>query len=99
MFNSVRARLTLWYTGVLAFVLISFALAGYFFLSYTLNRRTDDALAEVANAFAAMLANDEADSHQGESNGSNAARGEDAKSSPEEAVKEAVSQNQFRDYQ
>jgi two-component system OmpR family sensor kinase len=95
MFSSVRARLTLWYTGVLALVLISFALAGYFFLSYTLNRRTDDALAEVANAFAATLTNEEADTHQGETS---AAGGEDAKSSPDEVVKEAVSQNQFRDY-
>src|ERR1700704_2385945 len=98
MFSSVRARLTLWYPGVLALVLISFALAGYFFLSFTLNRRTDDALGEVANAFAATLANDEADGHAGEANAANA-RGEDAKSSPDEAVKEAVSQNQFRDYQ
>ena len=96
MFSSVRARLTLWYTAVLALALISFALAGYFFLSYTLNRRTDDALAEVANAFAATLANDEADSHQGEA--SRAAIGEE-RNSPDEAVKEAVSQNQFRDYQ
>ena len=96
MFSSVRARLTLWYTGVLALVLILFSLAGYFFLSYTLNRRTDDALAEIANAFAATLANEEAESHQGEAN---AARGEDTKTSPEEAVKEAVSQDQFRDYQ
>src|SRR5258706_5445483 len=97
MFSSVRARLTLWYTGVLALVLISFALAGYFFLSYTLNRRTDDALGEVANAFAATLANEEADSHQGEANVIGGARGED-RNSPDEAVKEAVSQNQFRDY-
>ena len=98
MFSSVRARLTLWYTGVLALVLISFALAGYFFLSYTLNRRTDDALGEMANAFAATLANDEADSHRGEDGAADAARGEEAKSSPDEVVKEAVSQNQFRDY-
>jgi heavy metal sensor kinase len=95
MFSSVRARLTLWYTGMLALALVAFALAGYFFLSYTLNRRTDDALGEMANAFAATLANEEADSHQGEAN---AARTEDAKSTPDEAVKEAVSQNQFRDY-
>jgi heavy metal sensor kinase len=99
MFSSVRARLTLWYTGVLALVLISFALAGYFFLSLTLNRRTDDALGEVANAFAATLANDESDNHQGEANPANTAWGEDAQSSPDEAVKEALSQNQFRDYQ
>jgi len=101
MFSSVRARLTLWYTGVLALVLISFALADYFFLSYTLNRRTDDALAEMANAFAGNLANEEADSHQGEAmtaNPADASQREDAKTSPDEAVKEAVSQNQFRDY-
>jgi two-component system OmpR family sensor kinase len=97
MFSSVRARLTLWYTGVLALVLIAFALAGYLFLSYTLNRRTDDALGEMANAFAATLADDERDSHaRGEAN---AARGEDGSSSPAEAVIEAISQYQFRDYQ
>jgi two-component system OmpR family sensor kinase len=99
MFSSVRARLTLCYTGVLALVLISFALAGYFFLSYTLNRRTDDALAEMSNAFAATLASEETDSHQGEANSANTARGEDAKGRPDEVVKEAVSQNQFSDYQ
>jgi heavy metal sensor kinase len=95
MFSSVRARLTLWYTGILAIALVAFALAGYFFLSYTLNRRTDDALGEMASAFAATLANEEADSHQGEAK---ATRGEDVKSTPDEAVKEAVSQNQLRDY-
>jgi hypothetical protein len=73
MFSSVRARLTLWYTGVLALFRTSFALAGYFFLSFTLNRRTDDALGEMANAFASTLADDERDSHvPGEAN---AARG------------------------
>ncbi|MDT4951947.1 MAG: two-component system, OmpR family, sensor kinase [Acidobacteriota bacterium] len=97
MFSSVRARLTLWYTGVLALVLITFALAGYFFLSRTLNRRTDDALGEVADAFAATLVDDERDSQgRGEAN---ATRGEDGSSSPDEAVIEAISQNQFRDYQ
>ncbi|MDT4896930.1 MAG: two-component system, OmpR family, sensor kinase [Acidobacteriota bacterium] len=96
MFSTVRARLTLWYTGVLALVLITFALAGYFFLSFTLNRRTDDALGEMADAFAATLADDERDSHAGEDN---AAHGEDGSSSSGDAVRETVSQNQFRDYQ
>jgi heavy metal sensor kinase len=94
MFSSVRARLTLWYTGVLALVLIAFALAGYFFLSFTLNRRTDDALGEMADAFAATLADDGRDSHVGEDD----ARGEDGSRSSDEAVIEAVSQNQLRDY-
>jgi heavy metal sensor kinase len=96
MFSSVRARLTLWYTGMLALALVAFALAGYFFLSFTLNQRTDDALGEMADAFAAMLADDDGDSHRGEAD---AARGEDGHNSPDEAVIEAVSQNQFRDYQ
>ncbi|HEV7843852.1 MAG TPA: histidine kinase dimerization/phospho-acceptor domain-containing protein, partial [Pyrinomonadaceae bacterium] len=96
MFSSVRARLTLWYTGVLALVLITFALAGYFFLSSTLNRRTDDALGEMADAFAAILADEARDSHGGEAD---AARGEDGNRSPDEAIREAVNQNQFRDYQ
>ena len=99
MFSSVRARLTLWYTGVLALVLISFALAGYFFLSFTLNRRTDDALADMANAFASTLANEEADTHGGEVDAASAGRGEDGPNRPDEAVIEAISQNQFRDYQ
>ena len=32
MFETVRARLTWWYTGVLALVLLVFACAAYFFL-------------------------------------------------------------------
>jgi heavy metal sensor kinase len=99
MFSSVRARLTLWYTGMLALALVAFALAGYFFLSFTLNRSTDDALADMANAFAASLADEARDSHQGEANVANAARGEAGSNSTDEAVIEAVSQNQFRDYQ
>ena len=97
MFSSVRARLTLWYTGILALALVAFALAGYFFLSYTLNRRTDDALGEMANAFAATLADDERDSHSGEAN--DAGANKDGNNSADEAVIEAVSQNQFSDYQ
>src|SRR5437660_10749011 len=96
MFSSVRVRLTLWYTSILALALVAFSLAGYFFLSYTLNRRTDDALGEMANAFAATLANDEGDSHRGEAN---PVRGEDRSNTPDEAVIEALSQNQFRDSQ
>ena len=99
MFSSVRARLTLWYTGMLALTLVAFALAGYLFLSVTLNRRTDEALAEMANAFASTLADEAHDSHQGEADAANAARSEDAQNNPDEAVIEAVSQNQFRDYQ
>jgi heavy metal sensor kinase len=99
MFSSVRARLTLWYTGMLALALVVFALAGYFFLSFTLDRRTDDALGEMANAFASTLTNEERDSHQGEASAANAPPGENRRARPDEAVIEAVNQNQFRDYQ
>ena len=99
MFSSVRARLTLWYTGMLALTLVAFALAGYLFLSVTLNRRTDEALAEMANAFASTFADEARDNHQGEADAASAARSEDAQNNPNEAVIEAVSQNQFRDYQ
>src|SRR5258706_10352820 len=99
MFSSVRARLTLWYTGMLALTLVAFALAGYVFLSVTLNRRTDEALAEMANAFASTLADEASYSHQGEANAAKTANGDDVSSNPAEAVIEAVRQNQFRDYQ
>jgi two-component system OmpR family sensor kinase len=97
MFSSVRARLTLWYTGVLALVLIAFALAAYFFLSHTLDQRTDDALVETANAFAATLAEDERDGDVHDE--ANTARGEGGRTGPDATAIEAVSQNRFRDYQ
>ena len=95
MFSSVRVRLTLWYTGVLALALITFALAGYFSLSFTLHQRTEDALGEMANAFAATLAQEARESHAGEDDLANG----DGQSKSDEAVIEAVRQNQFRDYQ
>ncbi len=51
MFNSVRTRLTAWYTGVLAFVLIFFAVFTYLFLNRTIDERTDRTLTEIASAF------------------------------------------------
>lgn len=62
MFRSMRARLTLWYTGVLALVLILFSLASYAYLVRAAQRRTDNSLAEAANSFISTLsteANDE----------------------------------------
>jgi two-component system OmpR family sensor kinase len=62
MFRSMRARLTLWYTGVLALVLIVFSLVTYAYLVRAAQRRTDNSLAETANSFISTLsteANDE----------------------------------------
>jgi heavy metal sensor kinase len=51
MLNSLRAQLTLWYTGVLALVLVSFAGATYAYLAHQARQRTDDSLADTANSF------------------------------------------------
>ena len=82
MFSSVRARLTLWYTGVLALVLVTFAFATYTFLARMIRQRMDDSLAEAANAFAIMFTAE----HQEEEHSS------------DEAAIEVVRQFRFRDH-
>ncbi len=44
MFESVRARLTLWYVSALALILVVFGVAVYVMLSRALHRRVDEAL-------------------------------------------------------
>ena len=51
MFDTLRARLTLWYSVVLALLLLLFSLTSYFLFSRAANRRTDAELAELANSF------------------------------------------------
>lgn len=97
MFNSVRARLTLWYTGVLALVLVAFASAAYLFLAHTFSHRTDDSLAEMARAFDETVRGEEKEIREGREaappGGWGGATPADA------AVVEAVSEYHFRDYQ
>jgi heavy metal sensor kinase len=50
MFDSMRARLTIWYTGVLALVLVIFAFATYAYLAAAARERTDQSLADTANS-------------------------------------------------
>lgn len=45
---TLRARLTLWYTGLLAGVLVLFGSAVYFILSYSLTRQIEDTLLNTA---------------------------------------------------
>jgi two-component system OmpR family sensor kinase len=62
MFRSMRSQLTLWYTGVLALVLVLFSLATYAYLVRAAQQRTDSSLAETANSFISTFtteANDE----------------------------------------
>jgi heavy metal sensor kinase len=56
MFETMRARLTLWYTCVLALVLIVFAFVTYTYLARAARERTDHSLADTANSLAAGFA-------------------------------------------
>src|SRR5580693_2734596 len=51
MLDTLRARLTLWYSVVLALLLLLFSLTSYFLFSRAANRRTDADLTELANSF------------------------------------------------
>jgi two-component system OmpR family sensor kinase len=62
MFRSMRARLTLWYTGVLALALVLFSLVTYVYLVRAAQQRTDYSLEEAANSVISTVnteANDE----------------------------------------
>lgn len=56
MFETMRARLTLWYTGVLALVLVLFAGATYFYLARAAQERVDQSLADTAASIASNFA-------------------------------------------
>ena len=55
MFDSVRVRLTLWYTGVLALVLICLSAGTYWLVEGATARRIDLSLAEISEGFIATL--------------------------------------------
>jgi two-component system OmpR family sensor kinase len=54
--HSVRARLTLWYTAVVAVVLIAFSVISYAALARAIRAATDASLADTAREFAATVA-------------------------------------------
>src|SRR5438270_5918354 len=58
MFYSVRARLTLWYSAILAVVLITFSAISYALLARAIRSATDSSLAATAREFTAAFAND-----------------------------------------
>ncbi|MEP6568637.1 MAG: ATP-binding protein [Acidobacteriota bacterium] len=83
IFNSMRVKLTLWYTGALAMILIIFALLLYFYLARATHQRTDDALLDTANSFTSSFNSELSDeSHSGL-----------------DALKEAAQGFRFRDQQ
>jgi heavy metal sensor kinase len=55
MLDSIRARLTLWYTGVLTLVLVVLALITYFIFWRSTLQRTDVSLSELSAAFLTTL--------------------------------------------
>jgi two-component system, OmpR family, sensor kinase len=55
MFDSVRVRLTLWYTGVLALVLVCLSAGTYWLVERATARRTDVSLAEISEGFITTL--------------------------------------------
>ena len=61
---SLRARLTLWYTCVLALVLVVFASATYAYLSRAARERTDQSLADTANSLVSNFAAESEDEDQ-----------------------------------
>ena len=89
MFNSIRTRLTMWFTAVFAVVLIIFTVAAYLVLNYTLQRQTDDTLREISRTFISGIEHEQADAEKEK----DAADGVTV-----DAFKEAADELGFRDY-
>jgi heavy metal sensor kinase len=85
MFNSIRTKLTLWYVGILALVIIAFAASMYFIFVSALNRDLDARLEGMARNFLVALEAERAD--------------EEEKRDPEQLIEETVDEFRFRDYQ
>ncbi|HEV7842049.1 MAG TPA: HAMP domain-containing protein, partial [Pyrinomonadaceae bacterium] len=66
----MRSRLTLWYTGVLALVLVIFAVTTYTYLARAARERTDQSLAETASS---LISNFNAESNDEDQTGEDAA--------------------------
>ncbi len=84
MFSSIRVKLTLWYTGVLALIIISFAAVTYSLLLNSLKKETDETLSEISRSLADSARGDQGD--------------EGAGRSPDDNVKEALEEFRFHDY-
>lgn len=82
MLDSVRTRLTLWYVGVLALVLVAFSVGVYSLLARSLNDRFDAGLRLTLEAMTSNLDQDERDAQN--------AQEEDEKETPEEAARSGV---------
>src|SRR5713226_5174104 len=84
MLDSVRVRLTLWYTGLLALFLVLLALVTYFIFWRSTLQRSDSNLAELSEAFLSTVRAEILDDY-----------GADA---PRHAVQEAITEHHYRDH-
>src|SRR6266481_9429956 len=84
MLDSVRVRLTLWYTGLLALFLVLLSLITYFIFWRSTLQRTDSNLAELSEAFLSTVRAEVLDDH-----------GPDA---PRQAAQEAIIEHHYRDH-
>ena len=84
MLDSVRSRLTLWYTAVLALVLVALSLITYFIFWRSTAQRTDTNLAELSEAFLTTL-----DAEVDDQSGPNAFK---------LAAQVAITEHRFRDH-
>jgi len=82
MFDSIRVRLTLWYTLVLALVLVFLGVSTYVLYGQSLSRRADSSLVELSAAFATTFAAELSDEN-----------GRDAANT---AAREAMLEHRFR---
>ena len=83
MLESVRVRLTLWYTSALALVLIALSLATYFILRRSTAHRTDSNITEISEAFLTTLQAEMKD--------------EEEANEVKDAAREAMIEHRFRD--
>jgi two-component system, OmpR family, sensor kinase len=84
MLDSVRVRLTLWYTGLLALFLVLLSLITYFIFWRSTLQRTDSDLAELSEAFLSTVQAEMLDDHGPEA--------------PRQAVQEAIIEHHYRDH-
>src|SRR5882762_3408081 len=84
MLDSVRVRLTFWYTGLLALFLLALSLITYFIFWRSTLQRTDSDLSELSEAFLTTVQAEMADNH-----GPEAAK---------LATQEAIVEHRFRDH-
>lgn len=83
MFNSVRIRLTLWYTAAVTLVLVVLAAATYFVLRQNVVRRADANATELADSFLATVKAELGDVSRSDS--------------VDEGIAAAISEHRFRD--